>query len=108
MKGVRQAIETVTVIPGEESSGNNNYYNEKVSIMNTISRKLLDFVVDDLEGINLNGILLPKFWDGKCLVNEVITHFHLTFTCLATTFWVPVSNFKESPEICDRDVNPFE
>ena len=48
---VRKLVDRLLVIAGEENAGNRNFHNEKVGIMNMMSTKLSNFIVNDSKGI---------------------------------------------------------
>ena len=67
MNDVRKLVDRLLVIMGEENSGNDNFHNEKSSILEMFCNMLTNFILENPKNlkylIEFIGLLPPKFWE---------------------------------------------
>ncbi|KAJ9589575.1 hypothetical protein L9F63_017213 [Diploptera punctata] len=73
---VRKLVDRLIVIMGEEQSGNDNLYNEKVSIMKMFNETLANFILQDPKNIGhlikIINMLPPKFWSKEAFGSDLL------------------------------------
>ena len=112
---VRKLVDRLLVIAGEENAGNRNFYNEKVGIVDMISTKLSNFIVNDDKGIGylikIINTLPPKFWnvaEGKGLVNDIINKLPFEMHLPGYQYCGPGTKLEKKLERGDKGVNPLD
>ena len=112
---VSKLIDRLLVIAGEENAGNNNFHNEKIGIVNMISDKLANFIVNDSIGIGylikIINTLPPKFWnisEGRGLVNDIINKLPFELHVPGYQYCGPGTKLEKRIERGDRGINPLD
>ena len=112
---VRKLVDRLLVIAGEENAGNHNFYNEKVGIMDMISTKLSNFIVNDTKGIGylikIINTLPPKFWnisEGRGLVNDIINKLPFELHIPGYQYCGPGTKLDHRLNRGDPGVNPLD
>jgi hypothetical protein len=117
MNNVRDLIDRLMVIHGEENAGNKNFYNEKVGIMKMLSSNLSDFVINHPKGIpyliRILNIIPHTFWKsekyGGGIINWTLNNLKLPEMHIpGYNFCGPFTKLEERLERGDKGINPLD
>ena len=114
MNDVRKLVDRLVVILGEEKSGNDNLYNEKVSIMKMFCDLLSNFILEDPKNIGhlikIINMLPPKFWTkhGSGFVNDIINKLPFELHVPGYQYCGPGTNLEKRLARGDEGINPLD
>lgn len=117
MNDVRDLIDRLVVIHGEENAGNNNFYTEKVGITKMFTNKFCDFIVNHDKGIpyliRFLSNLPHTFWKsekhGKGRVNWALNHLPLPEMHIpGYSYCGPFTKVEERLARGDKGINPLD
>lgn len=116
MNDVQELIDRLLVIHGEEKAGNDNFFNEKVSIIKMLTGKFQDFITHNPKGIPYLIRFLHNiphtFWKsekhGAGILNWAINHLPFELHLPGYNYCGPGTNLKDRLERGDKGINPLD